>query len=180
MKLKSLRLSDRQSGFTLIELMAAFVIFAIGFGVLLETLGASLRNTTRSAEYTQAALWAQSKLDTEGVGEHLKEGGSNGKFDEKYRWELTVTKYEPPADLAKANSAASPLVSPGIELYTLDLNVIWGKFNSPRNAHFRTLRASNPDNGLTGGMNPGFQPGGMPSTRRPSVPPRNPQPGGVR
>jgi len=167
-----------QTGFSLIELMAAFVIFALGFGILLQTLGASVQSTARSAEYTQAALWEQSKLDTEGVGEHLKEGTSSGEFDDKYRWELTITKYEPPAD-NKTTPSMLP-IAPTIELYALDLNVIWGKSSSPINAHFRTLRASHPDNGLTGGMNPGFQPGGMPPiTRHPRPRPSlNTQPNG--
>ena len=35
----------RQGGFTLIELIAAFVIFALGFGILLQILGDAMRST---------------------------------------------------------------------------------------------------------------------------------------
>ena len=50
-------------GFTLIELVAAFVIFALGFGILLQILTGALRTTTQSADNSQAEMWAQSLLD---------------------------------------------------------------------------------------------------------------------
>ena len=49
-----------QRGFTLIEVMAAFAIFAVLFGVLLQILSTSISNTRRSGDFTQAALLAQS------------------------------------------------------------------------------------------------------------------------
>ena len=74
-------LPRRQRGFSLLELVAAFLVFALGFGALMQILSASLRNARLSAEYTQAALWAQSKLDSVGIGDKLKEGGSSGEFE---------------------------------------------------------------------------------------------------
>jgi prepilin-type N-terminal cleavage/methylation domain-containing protein len=35
----------RSAGFTLIELIAAFVIFALGFGILMQILGGALHTT---------------------------------------------------------------------------------------------------------------------------------------
>ncbi|MDE2085731.1 MAG: prepilin-type N-terminal cleavage/methylation domain-containing protein [Xanthomonadaceae bacterium] len=64
----------KSGGFTLIELVAAFVIFAIGFGVLLQILTTCLHTTAQAADYTRAALWAQSLMDVQGVGEPLKDG----------------------------------------------------------------------------------------------------------
>jgi general secretion pathway protein I len=77
---------QKSGGFTLMELIAAFVVFAIGFGVLLQILGGALHTTRQSAEYTQAALWAQSLLDIQGVGEPLKEGGRSGQFDDDFSY----------------------------------------------------------------------------------------------
>ena len=87
---------SRQRGFSLIELVAAFVVFALAFGVLMGILSSSIRNTRLAAEYTQAALWAQSRLDVVGIGEKLEEGHESGRFDDEYRWELDISKYEPP------------------------------------------------------------------------------------
>ena len=56
-----------QAGFTLIEVMAAFAIFAVLFGVMLQILSTSISNTRRSGDFTQAALLAQSQLDMIGI-----------------------------------------------------------------------------------------------------------------
>lgn len=142
----------RQSGFSLIEMVAAFVVFAIGMGVLLGILSASIRNARLSADYTQAALWAQTGLDVVGIGEELKEGRSSGRFDDEFRWELDVTKYEPPpieGQPAPAGGGTEAFI--GIELYRIDLEVLWGEGRNPRSAHFTTLRAVNPNpNGSSG------------------------------
>lgn len=147
---------QKSGGFTLIELVAAFVIFAIGFGVLLQILSTCLHTTAQAADYTRAALWAQSLLDVQGVGEPLKDGDFNGSFDDKYRWRLQVAQV-PPQDIAPVagavpavgNAAAAPLqttpVAPSIDLYKLQLDVTWGSIYLQHDARFVTLRAQNPD-----------------------------------
>lgn len=146
----------RQRGFTLIELVAAFVIFAIGFGVLLQILSTCLHTTAQAADYTRAALWAQSLLDVQGVGEPLKEGDFSGSFDDKYRWRLQVAQI-PAQDIAPVasavsaagNAAAPPLqtipIAPSIDLYKLQLDVSWGSIYLQHDARFVTLRAQNID-----------------------------------
>jgi general secretion pathway protein I len=157
-------------GFSLIEMVAAFLVFAIGIGVLMQILGASLHNTRRSADYTQAALWAESLLDTVGVGQPVEEGSSNGRFDDDYAWQLDIQKIDPQAvepppqvanPLAAGNGAAagqpageSPLTSSAgnsgaievspVDLFRVDLTVLWGSTERRRQAHFTTLRAANP------------------------------------
>jgi general secretion pathway protein I len=139
----------RQRGFSLLELVAAFLVFALGFGALMQILSSSLRNARLSAEYTQAALWAQSKLDIAGVGEKLQEGSSRGEFDKRYRWELEVSRYDPPEATSSTGlqtpAQAGVVTPPSIDLFRLDLAVSWGGPLSERSAHFTTLRAANPD-----------------------------------
>lgn len=147
----------RQSGFSLIEMVAAFVVFALGMAVLMGILSASIRNARLAADYTQAALWAQSGLDVVGIGEELEEGRKSGKFDDAFRWELEVTKYEPPPIEGQPASAASGNTESftGIDLYKVDMIVSWGETRNPRSAHFTTLRAVNPNangGGLGGGL----------------------------
>ena len=50
----------RNRGFTLLELLLAFLVFALSFATVLEILSGSLRNTVRARHYTEAALTAQS------------------------------------------------------------------------------------------------------------------------
>jgi general secretion pathway protein I len=146
----------RQGGFTLIELVAAFVIFALGFGVLLQILSGCLHSTAQAADYTRASLWAQSLLDVQGVGENLQEGDFSGSFDDKYNWRLRVAKIQPPEE-AQAPSAvagntnvkgpAITALATNIDLYQLELVVSWGTYYMTHNARFVTLRAESPPNG---------------------------------
>jgi general secretion pathway protein I len=164
-------ISARQRGFTLVELVAAFVIFALAFGILLQILSSCLHTTAQSADYTRAALWAQSLLDPVGVGETLREGSSSGRFDDRFSWQLNVAKIDPPEPLASLGAAA--VAQPGnagqqgptvtnvgagnIDLYQLELVVTWGTYYMTHNARFVTLRAITPDNaaaGATGGFVP--------------------------
>src|SRR5215469_1868874 len=139
----------RSRGFTLIELVAAFVIFAIGFGVLLQILSTCLHTTAQAADYTRAALWAQSLLDVQGVGEPVQDGDYSGAFDDKYRWRLQVARI-PPQDIAPVanaapaagNTGAAPVqttpVAPSIDLYQLQLDVTWGSIYLQHDARFVT------------------------------------------
>ncbi|WP_330891479.1 type II secretion system protein [Rudaea sp.] len=148
----------RQAGFTLIELIAAFVIFALGFGVLMQILGGALRTTRQSAEATQAALYAQSLLDIQGIGEPLKEGGSSGDFDNTYHWQLNVQRYQIQA--APGSTMAPAMNTPGQpELFQLELVVSWGNQYLQHHARFVTLRSMMPPrngNQLSNGLPPGF------------------------
>lgn len=138
-------------GFTLIELVAAFVIFALGFGVLLQILGTALHTTAQSADYTRAAMWAQSLLDTQGIGEPLAEGSSSGRFDERYAWQLNVTRYDPPpvtttVQPLTTSNAGGLIVAPvtPLDLFRLELVVSWGTPYLMHRARFTTVRVMNP------------------------------------
>jgi general secretion pathway protein I len=149
----------KQGGFTLIELIAAFVIFALGFGVLMQILGGALHTTRQSAEATQAALYAQSLLDVQGVGQPLKEGGSSGDFDDTYHWQLNVVRYQP--QVAAGSTATPAMAAAGQpELFQLELLVTWGNQYLQHTARFVTLRTMAPPrpggNQLQSGLSPGF------------------------
>lgn len=146
----------RQGGFTLVELIAAFVIFALGFGVLLQILGDSVRTAKQAKEATQAALYAQSLLDVQGIGQPLKEGGSSGDFDDTYHWQLAVVRYQP--QTTAGSTLAPAMATPGQpELYQIELVVSWGNQYLQHHARFVTLRSMAPPRG--GGSQPVMPPG---------------------
>ncbi len=121
-------------GFSLLELIVAFVVFALAFGFLMQIVSGSLRNARQSAHYTQAALLAQSRLAEMGAGELLKPGSESGRFDNRYRWRLDVTPVEAPV-AANGNIDAMAL-----ELMRLELVVEWREGVRERDAHFVTMR----------------------------------------
>lgn len=161
----------------MIEMIAAFVIFAIAVGALMQILTQSMNNARYSADETRAALWAQSLLDNVGVGERVEAGSSHGEFDRKYRWELEIEQIDPELVAAEATEPsgavtnAGPIVAvgnpafgiPQIDLFHVVLNVKWGDSARERSARFSTLRTATPDlrevNSLSGSGQSGAPPG---------------------
>lgn len=152
-------LPRRSRGFTLIEMIAAFVIFAIAVGALMQILTMSMNNARYSADETRAALWAQSLLDNVGVGERVEAGSSSGEFDRKYRWQMEIEQIDPELVAAEASepsgaaagaglaaAAGNPAFGiPQIDLFHVVLTVIWGDGSRERSARFSTLRTATPD-----------------------------------
>lgn len=131
----------RARGFTLIEIIVAFTILALGLGLAMQIATGAMRNATRAAERTEAALYAKSLLDGAGVGERLEEGESSGDFGDDYRWTLSVTKHEVEQE---GPNPIDPTMSP-VQLYRLELRVEWGQAPRLQQARFVTLRALTPD-----------------------------------
>lgn len=125
----------QQGGFTLIEVLVAFVVFVAIFGAVLQALGMALRNTRRSAEVSEAALWAQSRLDALGTVEELEEGNESGEFNRRYRWELDVRKQE----IAREDGISAD--SFPVDLYRVELIVSWGERGRENRQSFVTMRS---------------------------------------
>ena len=126
-----------QRGFTLLEVLAAFVVFALLFATTLQIMSASLRNVSQSEQYTQAALWAQTRMDSVGIDPLVEEGRWDGRFNDQYSWELEIVPYQL-VDQLSAEVEEFP-----VDLYRVELAVIWGEDN-PRRARFVTLRSATP------------------------------------
>lgn len=124
-----------QAGFTLVEVMAAFAIFAVLFGIILQILSTSVSNTRRSADFTQAALIAQAQLDMVGIEEIPVPGSYSGDAGDRYRWMMEIEPYFVESD-SGANFEELP-----IDLYRVVLTVYWGENESERTATFQTLRS---------------------------------------
>jgi len=129
----------RQRGFSLLEVIAAIAVLAIAFAALMQVAGSSLSLTARANERTQAALRARTLLDGAFVMEPVREGASDGRFDDTYRWRMNVTRYQPPGDAPADDAQPGFDAGPG-GMYRLDLDVIWGQGNDERHARFSTLR----------------------------------------
>ena len=128
----------RAAGFTLLEVLLAFVIFALSFALMLEILAGSMRSTTRARTYSEAALLAQSLVDMVGTEIPLAEGGLNGESPGGYSWELFISPYEPQYDQDRSLELAELA---GTTLYWVDLDLEWGNESRRRNAHFSTVRS---------------------------------------
>lgn len=128
----------RSRGFTLLELLLAFVVFALSFATVLEILSGSMRNTVRARQYTEAALTAQSVMDQLGLEIPLEEGFvANGESGD-YQWALQIYAYPGGGDGFNAVELSELT---GIELLQIDLQVLWGEPPREQSSEFSTVRA---------------------------------------
>ncbi|MDT8320623.1 MAG: prepilin-type N-terminal cleavage/methylation domain-containing protein [Xanthomonadales bacterium] len=125
-------------GFTLLELLLAFVVFALSFATVLEILSGSMRNTVRARQDTEAALVAQSVMDQLGLEIPYEDGFRADGEDGDYQWTIEVYAYEGEDGDGSAIELGEMV---GIELLQIDLDVAWGKPPRDRVSQFSTLRA---------------------------------------
>jgi general secretion pathway protein I len=127
----------RSRGFTLLEVLLAFVIFALGFATVLEILGGSMRSTVRARDYTEAALLAQSLADMVGTEFPIEEGSLAGDAPGGYQWQLAMTLYESQDPDDRTLEIAEVT---GSVLYWVDLEITWGDAMREHQVHFSTVR----------------------------------------
>lgn len=125
-------------GFTLLELLLAFVVFALSFATVLEILSGSMRNTMRARQYTEAALTAQAVMDQVGLEIPIEQGYQSSGESGDYRWELEIFPYEDSGDGFHRPELAELT---GIELLQIDLLVSWGEPPRDQSSEFSTVRA---------------------------------------
>ena len=134
----SISVPGRSRGFTLLELLLAFVVFALGFATVLEILSGSMRNTVRARHYTEAALTAQSLMDQVGLEMPLVEGFiANGESGE-YEWELDIYNY---ANSGENMHSVELAELTSIELLQVDLLISWGTPPREQSWRFSTVRS---------------------------------------
>ena len=125
-------------GFTLLEVMLAFVIFALSFATVLEIMAASMRSVRRTSDDTEVALLAQSVMDLVGTEIPIETGEFNGVGMDRYRWQLGIYLYESSSEDVNTLELAE---MSGVELYWIDLNIDWKSGRNQRDMHFSTIRS---------------------------------------
>lgn len=126
------------SGFTLLEVMLAFVIFALSFATVLEIMAGSMRSVRRASDDTEVALLAQSVMDQVGTEIPIEEGQFSGSSMDRYHWQLGIYLYAESGDDVGTQELAE---MSGIELYQVELDIDWESGRRQRNLHFSTIRS---------------------------------------
>lgn len=125
-------------GFTLLEVLLAFVVFAVSFAMVLQILSGSIRSTVRAREYTEAALMAQSIMDMVGMEIPLEPANLAGEEPGEYRWSLVITDYEPLGVDDRTLEVADVM---GTRVYWIGLDLEWGAGRLQRNVRFSSVRS---------------------------------------
>jgi general secretion pathway protein I len=129
---------NASKGFTLLEVMLAFVIFALSFAVVLEIMAGSMRSVRRASDDTEVALFAQSIIELVGTEIPLQEGDFSGIGMDRYNWHMGVFLFAASDEDLRTDELAE---LSGIELYQIDLDIDWQSGRRERNLHFSTVRS---------------------------------------
>ena len=127
-----MRASRHQRGFSLIEILVAFMILAMSLTVIFRIFSGGLRNVALSEDYAQAVLVAESQLSAIGVSEPLERGVTSGEWNERFRWQRMVEHYQP---WAQEKELAAPLLA-----YLVTVNVDWEHAGRNRQISLSSVR----------------------------------------
>lgn len=93
-----------QRGFTLIEVLIAFVVLAMLLGAIYQTFSSGLNASARAERRAVAALHAQSVLATIGADGPISQGEATGELDGGYRWQTSVRLLESAGETARLDA----------------------------------------------------------------------------
>ena len=121
-------------GFSLLEVLVAFVILALALSVIMQIFSGGLRNAALADDYSRAVLLAESRLAELSV--QPLEGETRGEFDGKYSWRSTIHPWIDDAGTLGAGAQTLP-----VRLMEIKVVVAWGEEGGkPREIDLNTLQ----------------------------------------
>jgi general secretion pathway protein I len=130
----------RSRGFSLLEVLVAFVILALALGVIMRIFSQGMSRVSESDRYARAVMLADSKLAQVGADIPLEEDELTGKTEEALNWRVRLAAYEP--DPAQAEKPDAPVKAlPPVRLLQVEVEVSWAAVESaPHSIRLATLR----------------------------------------
>lgn len=111
--------TNKQQGFSLLEILIAFSILALSLSILLKIFSVGVTTSTIAEEYTAAVQIAESLMARTGVETPLQAGESSGLENEKYDWQVTVSPFQFNPENADINAVTAVL-------FKVRVTVTWG------------------------------------------------------
>ena len=111
---------DTQQGFTILEVLVAFLLAGLVIAVILSGFSSGLGSLARTDKYAQAAMIAQARLAELGLIEPLEQGEFSGTTEDSavaYRWRVQVRPFD--------WRYAGELRERGLEMYRVEVAVFW-------------------------------------------------------
>lgn len=125
--------STRCRGFSLLEILVAFMIMALTLGVLFQVFSSGLRTAMVAEEYGEATRLAGSLLTELSGVRPLERGERSGQFeDTPYRWWASIA----PMPM----QALAPTASERFDTLEIVVRVSWAAGVGDRNVELRTVR----------------------------------------
>ena len=120
------------SGFTLIEVLVAFMILTLSLTVLFRIFSGGLASVATSGDYSRAVQIAESQLAAAGISEPLTPGVTYGDAGDLYQWQRTVEQYVP-------NGESGYLQGP-VSAYRVGIEVSWTRDGREKKVRLDTMR----------------------------------------
>jgi general secretion pathway protein I len=116
-------------GFTLVEMLVAFVVLALSLGALMPLVASAARQSAVLQDYARAVTLADSLLAAAGEGEALRPGVASGS-ENHLRWRRSVEPEVPPGHPPDARWVPC----------RVSVEVHWGSGSAARTVRVATLR----------------------------------------
>ncbi len=163
---EKLRLNKpNNDGFSLLEVIVALAIMAMGFVTVLQLFSGSIRSVSLSEQYLKGTTLAHSKLGELEVNNYSVTEFEGIFPDEKnYRWQLQVSPHTSPLNSKENN----------IQLSKVTLNVLWEDAGKARDIELSTLKvdgATHPGSDLLLAQSFGGVPGSIKASEKEATPP---------
>jgi general secretion pathway protein I len=127
-------------GFTLLEVLIAFVIAALALAVMFKVTTDSLQESAISARYEEAVVRAKSHLAMAAHGGSLMPGNWSGDDGGGYRWQIQIRP------VAQANPSSTSGSQVPIALYSVSVSVSWSEGDHTREVRLDTEQIGQPVN----------------------------------
>ena len=127
--------TNKQQGFSLLEILIAFSILALSLGLLLKIFSSGVNTAMLAEDYTIAVQIAQSKMAVIGVASPLR--ADSGIENDKYKWLVEVSPYP-------FNPEHIDLTELSVALVKVKVIVSWGDGSTDdRHVELTTLKLLN-------------------------------------
>ncbi len=110
---------EKQGGFTILEVLVAFLVAALLLSVILSGFSSGMSQLVRADRISQAAIVAQSRLAEVGVIQPLQAAHYEGRDQQSsdFSWQVNIVPFE--------WEFAAPLAAVGSTIYRVDIEVFW-------------------------------------------------------
>jgi general secretion pathway protein I len=137
----------RERGFTLLEVLIAFIIAALALGVMIKAAGGGLISAHTAGRYEQAVSRARSHLAALGRNAALATGDSEGDDGDGYRWHLTVTPVATSQPVQQPLNQPQATPFPSVTLFAVIVEISWPDAGGERRVTLRSERLGAPTGG---------------------------------
>lgn len=138
MQNKAYRVVQKGQGFTLLEVMVAFVVLGLLLGISFQVVTTSLNSQVKSTDYEIATMHAQSLLARIGNDIPLKDKVSNGELTHGFVYKISVKDYvDPDAGFNELTKGAFLLVE--IQIVKADDNFEYSILTLRPNPDYKQL-----------------------------------------